>query len=207
MGDLLDFYQLSRFDRNPERTRNLQGELDEAADLLGQIRRAAPTARLVLLQGNHEYRLRKYLWQQAPELSGLRSLKIDELLSMAKLRIEYIESGFLRFRALAVKHGNAIRSKSGFTATAELERLGVSGVSAHSHRAGQVYRSNVSGMYSWTECGCLCDLSPEYMEGQVPDWQHALAYGTHETGGHRFEIHLAPIIGGKILFAGREVAA
>ena len=207
LGDLLDFYSLSRFDRNPDRILSLPDELEEAKDVLRRIREAAPWARFLFLRGNHEYRLTKYLWRKAPELSGLKSLKIEELLDLYSRRIEYIESGTMTFHDFVVKHGNLVRSKSGYTATGELEKVGTSGLSGHSHRLSQVYRRNVGGMFSWTECGCLCSLNPEYMEGQVPDWEHGLAYGTYERDGNRFEVHLAPIIKAKILFQGQEIAA
>jgi hypothetical protein len=44
------------------------------------------------------------------------------------------------------------------------------------------------------------------MAGQVPDWQQGLAYGTF-TGGQRFSLHTAHIIGGKTLYGDRVIAA
>ncbi len=205
LGDLVDFYSLSRFCKDPARLTDLQEELDEARLILGKIRDAAPEAVFYFLRGNHEMRLTKHLWTKAPEFSKLRSLQLDSLLGLKERKIEYVESGVMQLHGFIIKHGNLVRSRSGYTATGELEKSGTSGVSGHSHRAAQVYKRNVSGMFSWTEAGCLCDLNPEYAEGQVLDWIHSIAYGTFEKEGNRFEIHLAPIVKNKIVIAGREI--
>jgi hypothetical protein len=132
---------------------------------------------------------------------------VPELLHLKILKIEYVESGIMDFHGYMVKHGNLIRSRSGYTATGELEKLGRSGLSGHSHRLSQIYKRNMAGMFSWTECGCLCSLDPEYAEGAVMDWGHGLAYGFFEKGDSRFAVHLLPIIKGKAVMAGEEIVA
>jgi hypothetical protein len=132
---------------------------------------------------------------------------MNELLSLKGLRCKYEDSGqmYMADGSLLVKHGNTVRSKSGYSATAELERAWVSGLSGHTHRAGQVYRRNSGGAYTWAECGCLCDLAPEYAEGQIMDWCHAVGYGEIEKGGNRFVVNVYPIVNGRVVFGGQEV--
>jgi len=58
------------------------------------------------------------------------------------------------------------------------------------------------------EAGCLCSLRPEYMVGQVPDWQHGLAYGAWAGGrSKRFSLHTAHIIDGKTMYGDKVVSA
>jgi len=73
LGDAIDFYQLSRFSKDPARREALQKDLDQTTDCLSELRKAAPRARFYFIRGNHEYRLTKY--------SGLThlSLKASEV--------------------------------------------------------------------------------------------------------------------------------
>lgn len=204
-GDWVDFYALSRFVSDPRRKLELQSELDCVRQSLQRLRRAAPKARIWYLQGNHEARLQKYLWTRAPELEGLRSLRLPRLLGLSDLSIDWVGSGILRWPGLVWKHGNFVRSKSGVTATAELERLWRSGVSGHTHRLAQVFKRNDAGVFTWVEAGCLCDLDPEYVEGQTADWQHGLVYAEVEARGNRFTVSPLPIVNGRVVWGGKEV--
>jgi len=207
LGDNVDFYQLSRFDQDPKRALALQEDCDKTFEAMRRFRKAAPSARIHYLQGNHEDRLRRYLWGKSVALSSLKCLTVPELLRLKELDIRYHESGQFRVKDLLFKHGNVVRKKSGFTAMAELERNWLSGVSGHTHRLSEVYRRNKSGYYKWVEGGCLCDLNPEYARGEDFDWQHGLTWGWIERGGNRFSINTAPIVNGRIVYGGREIAA
>lgn len=206
IGDVIDFYQLSKFSKNPSRLMELQTDLDSAILSLQQIRKATPKAKIYFLKGNHEERLTKFLWTRAAELVSLRDLTVPHLLNLKEMDIEYVESGSMVYHEFLVKHGNLVRARSGYTATGEMEKSGISGISGHTHRLSQVYKTNYNGMTTWIECGCLCQLNPEYAEGQIVDWQHGLAYGFFEKDNHRFLLHTTPIIKGKILYGGQEIA-
>jgi hypothetical protein len=205
IGDVLDAYQVSTFDKDPERRFQLQDDIDAAYGVLKQIRKAAPQAIIYYLKGNHEHRMQKYLWRQAPELSGLRSLSLPKLLSLDDLKIKWVEEGSMMFHGFLVKHGNIVRSRSGYTATGEMEKAGVSGVSGHTHRLSQIFKRNYGGMFTWVECGCLCQLQPEYADGALMDWGHGLAVGHFAKESKRFNINPYPIIKGTLLYDGREI--
>lgn len=205
LGDVLDFYALSRFIGAPDKLLHLQAELDQARDFLDALRRAHPRATITYLQGNHEARLTKYLWSKAPELSGLRGISVPNLLEMQKLRCTYVETGTTEFHGLVVKHGNVVRRSAGYSGTGELDAIGTSGISGHTHRLAQIYRTNHGGMYTWIESGCLCSLKPEYAEGQVMNWQHGLSYGLFKKSDSRFLIQPIPIVNGCLIWNGREV--
>ncbi len=209
LGDFLDFYQLSRFDRDPERVGHLQADLDCAHQLLKEVRKSAKDAPIQYLQGNHEDRLRRFLWTKAAELSGLRDLDIRRLLRLSDLGIRYVEEPFIRYRSCVVKHGDIVRLRSGYTATGELDRTGLSGVSGHTHRLGHIYRRNAAGAFTWLEAGCLCQLDPQHWARRpaVTDWMHGLAYGEFRKEGRRFVLHTLPIIKGRVNYGGKEIGA
>lgn len=204
-GDWLDFYQLSRFINDPGRKLQLQDDIDACRACVAELRRCARGAKIFYLLGNHEARLQKHLWGTESPLTSLRGLRVPQLLDLPALGVQWVESGILRWPSMVFKHGNIVRAKAGDSAKAEMERLWRSGVSGHTHRLAQVYRRNDAGAYTWVEAGCLCDLDPEYAEGQVMDWQHGLVYAEVEKGGNRFTVHPVPIVKGRIVFGGKEI--
>jgi hypothetical protein len=190
-SDGLDFYGISSFDKNPERGKlNMQEEIDAWKAYQHSWKDAAPNARRRFLVGNHEDRLRRYLWRH-PELADLDALKLPNVLGLESLGIEWewkkneldacqeivIEDN------LVIKHGQVIRKYAGYTARAELEseRYGISTLTGHSHRGGSTYAAIRGGMVQAHEGFCLCRLDPEYV--RRPDWQQGivLAEVTRDT--------------------------
>ena len=205
LGDAVDFYAISRFNKDPKRSLELQDELDAAYGILKMFCRAAPNAKKTLLKGNHEHRLQKYLWAKAPELAYLRSNTVEEQLHLKELGIEYVESGKTMRNRTIIKHGNVVRKFAGYTARGEFEACGISGVSGHSHRISNYYHTHEGGMFVWMECGCLCDLNPEYMEGKVANWQQGFGIGYYKnSGSSRFNLGIIPIIKGTAMWGGME---
>lgn len=210
LGDNVDFYAISRFIRDPERRfgRALQREIDTALAIMGDFVDASPRAKRYWIQGNHEERLEKYLYTGAPELAGLRALGFAELFPITKRDITYVPDGSFTLHGLTIKHGNIVRLHSAYTAKAEFERNGVSGVSGHSHRLGKYYKRHRGGYFCWVEGGCLCKTKNiEYMRGAVPDWQQGLVVGYFKTSSGRFTINDHPIVSGKMMFGENQVCA
>ena len=182
----------------------MQDELDEAKNLLQQFRNIHPIIPMILIRGNHEYRLQKYLWTKAPELSGLRDLTVESLLSLRHLNIMYEKSGRANHRGIIFKHGDVVRKFAGYSAKGEFEKTGLSGVSGHTHRAAIYYQNNASGDYAWMECGCMCRLDQEYMEGEVPNWMQGWGVGYFSKNSPRFFLDFIPFVGGKAFYYGKE---
>jgi UDP-2,3-diacylglucosamine pyrophosphatase LpxH len=204
LGDLVDFYAISRFTKDPERALKLQDEIDIAYEILKQIRNINPNTPIVLIRGNHEYRLQKYLWSEAKELSSLRDLSVENLLNLKSLDIKYEKTGRLIHRGVIIKHGDVVRKFSGYSAKGEFEKSGMSGVSGHTHRAAVYYQNNASGNYVWTECGCLCKLDAEYLEGEIPNWVQGWGVGYFSLNSPRYLLDFIPFVGGKAFYQGKE---
>lgn len=204
LGDVIDFYAVSSFVKDPERALKLQEEIDEAKHIIDDICKVSIRSKKFFIKGNHEGRLQKYLWSSAKELSGLRSLQLESLLDFKKHNISYIKDGKMFYKGIIVKHGNVVRKFAGYTAKAEFEKNGMSGVSAHSHRLSQYRHANESGDYVWVESGCLCKLDPEYLEGEVANWQQGFSIGYFKEHSKRFHLETVPIVRGKSMYGGRE---
>lgn len=173
-SDNLDFYAISKFDKNPERgdIAKLQNEINSWQDNQKDWISAAPRARRRFLLGNHEDRLQKYLWRH-PELADLEILKLSSLLGFDKAQIlGEPEYEIVYHNKLMVRHGSVIRKGSAYTAKAELEKIkySISTASGHTHRGGTHYATTYAGVVVAQECFCLCDTHPDYSR-DLQDWQ------------------------------------
>jgi predicted phosphodiesterase len=216
LGDWIDFYSLSRFDREPKRILRLQDELDKAFEIGRKINDAnVGGAEVIVLQGNHEDRLSRYL-NKHPEISSLSVLKFDRLLRLDELgwkstddedRVSYI-SGRLRF-----KHGEYARKGSGRSAFAELDgvRFQISTISGHSHRLGNYYTRGPRHLVGGWETGCLCSLNPNW-GNKEPDWHHGCVVVeiSEQQGIHGFQPYTIAFTGKRpkrAMFWGKEFVA
>lgn len=172
IDEIIDFYAISKFDKDPRRKLNLQREIDETLTYLNILRKIFQRVRIIMLNSNHLDRLGKYLRGKAPELYYLRSLEIKELFKLDEFKIEFMET-YVHNGMFIFKHGDVARKHSGWSARAEYEKEGMSGASGHCHKLGVYNVTKRGGRYVWAECGCLCRLDQEYITG-VPDWQHGL---------------------------------
>jgi len=201
MGDIIDFYSISTFDKEPNRITSIQSDIDIAINILKSIRKASNKSKIIYIEGNHEHRLQKYLWKH-PEISSLNALNIQNMLNLKEMDIKYINQYKTQvYHNFVVEHGSLVRQQSAYTAKAMLLKRGMSGISGHTHRMGAHYLANMGGNYVWYENGCLCDLNPEYIIGK-PDWMNGLSIGYFK--GKRFSIEQIPIIDGIISYAGKE---
>lgn len=199
LGDLADFYQLSRFGRDPSRRDELADDLDEAAEILGSLRGIAPKARMVFLKGNHEDRLQKYLWTQSPELASLKQLQLSELLRLQQHRIEYYpDKDEFQLGDLHFMHGDIIRTHAGYTAKAMYDKHGVTLIHAHSHRDGKYTVRHRNGNFAVWENYCLCRLDPEY--DTFPNWSQGFSVIT--MAGNRPYVEQIAIINRKFVYGG-----
>ena len=191
LHELHDFYEVSRFDKDPARKDDLQDEIDEVNVYLARLREYCPKTCFILLKSNHTERLRKYLWRKAPELNSLRSLKLEKLLELDKFKIEYKDS--FTYKGVLFKHGDIVRKFSSYTARGEFEREGMSGVSGHTHRLGVYFTRMRGGSYVWIESGCGCKLSADYIEG-IANWQNGFSIIAFDRKKHHFYPTVVPII-------------
>ena len=128
-GDILDFYDVSSFDKDPDRVNSLQEEINLAQKFFKKLRGLSPNGRIVFVKGNHCARVERYL-KKHPELYSLDALKLPNLLGLDKFNIEYKDKGF-KLGSLKIIHGDMVRKFSSYTARGELEKHDSSGISSH----------------------------------------------------------------------------
>jgi len=199
LGDLLDCYSISNFDKDPKRIASLQEEVDLGIGIIERIQQYVKD--ITFLEGNHEARLEKHL-RRNPELFGLRCLKIESLLGLPEKHIPYYSYLHppIRYHKLKIHHSFIIRKHSGWTAKANFERYGGCGIIGHAHRSGSFVVRNMEGTFGWYENPCMCSLDAEYLD--FTNWTQgfSIAYFSKKD---LFHLEQVPVIKHKFIFNGR----
>lgn len=173
-GDILDCYKASRFMVDPK-SRSLLEEIEIGRGLLGHIDKLLPAScKLVWMDGNHEMRLKKYVWSRAPELDGL--LTVPKLMEFKGMDIEYHEYGDIyQIGDVIIKHGNRYSSISGgYSVKKEMDAESSSIVMGHTHNLALIYRTYRGREAFGVETGHLSDVSQiDYLQdkGGTANWQ------------------------------------
>jgi len=200
-GDNNDFYQISKFDKNPSRLANLQADIDDTKAMFSRHSKIFPEAKKVLLEGNHEARLQRFLWSSAMPLSSLACLTVPELFKLGDFGIDYIpyEQGLMVNNVFLALHGDIASIHSGYTAKRMYEKHGGCGICGHCHRGGSFYKRDRFGIWGWWEGFCLCHLNPDWIKN--PNWVQGISL-VHFRG-KRFWVEQIPIIDHSLMYGGK----
>ena len=198
-GDILDFYQLSRFGKDP-RKRSVAHELQAAREFLDVL--AQFGAKIYYKIGNHEERYQHYLMAKAPELLGVQQFELQHLLGLNDRGIDLIgDKRIIKANDLNIVHGHEF-GQSIFSpvnvARGLFLRGKVSAMQGHNHSVSEHTESNMNGdiVTTWS-LGCLCELNPAYLP--INKWSHGLAIVDLSDNGKDFHVRNYRIYKGKIL--------
>lgn len=191
LGDLIDFYTISAYDKNPLRRLSLTGELAVAHKILSGYRDAldsggpGPDGKRKPYHatlGNHEHRLLIYMIKKAPELASLiipgevdPYITVSRLLQFEKLNVtghydQMKETTWEISQGVFVGHFDCARAGAANTARFLVEKRGVSVVQAHCHRQGLMFKRLMDGRQLFgMENASLCMAELGYVSS--PDWQ------------------------------------
>lgn len=199
-GDWWDIYQLSKFDKDPNRARDLQHDINLGINTLYWIKQDCPNSKMIFLDGNHEDRIRKNMWAKTPETAVLDSSNPDELLGLIKLEIDRVPktNRLLINDKYQVLHGEVVRKHSGDTARAHYEKFGGNGIIGHSHRGG-LFNVKTNNIYGWTENYCTCVLNPMYVMN--PNWLNGFTVVTFIKD--LFFVEPVPMFNNRFIYGGK----
>lgn len=185
-GDVLDFYQLSRFSRDPSKAR-VKVELEQGREFLRWVRAQFPKARIVFKEGNHDERLRTFLADRAPEVFDLEDLDLRKLLRAGDVGCEWVaDKRVVMVGKLPVIHGHEYRGGGGVQPSRWLYlRTGDTALTNHFHRTDHyTFRTITDREVGMWSVGCLCYLKPSY--ASLNQWTHGWA--TVEVSGGGFTV-------------------
>lgn len=198
--DFLDFYQLSRFQKDP-RKKDVKSEIEIANELLDVFQREFPKAKIFWRNGNHDERLEKYLAVKAPELLNMTEFKIENLLKFKERNITFIQNKrIVKAGKLNIIHGDEfIGGDSGGVnpARAMFLKTNENTICGHFHKTSEHIEKTLSDdvIGCWS-IGCSTQLHPEYARNNK--WNNGFAHIYVYEDGH-FHINNMKIVKGKLV--------
>jgi predicted phosphodiesterase len=200
-GDLMDFYQISRF-TNRTRKRSVKAELEACKTFLGVLNREFPNIPIFFLQGNHDIRLEMYLATKAPELLDMEEFKLEILLEAEKYGMKvFDENTLVKMGKLNVTHGHLlirgiiapVNSARGAFLKAKASTL-----IGHVHKISTHSESTITGkVITCYSTGCLCELNPLYSPFGN-NYTHGFCHVQIQPNGH-YHVKNIQIIDGEII--------
>ena len=164
------------------------------------MRKNDPNARIVWLEGNHCYRVTRYL-DAHPELEGL--LEIPTILKLKERNIEWIpswsEGKTLKLGKLKLHHGFYACDHA---AKKMLQNFGMNICFGHTHTVQEYYSHNVDYNQAkvGVSIGCLCNR-PKYLNGPSR-WQQAFMIVDVDKRNGNFWYNIIRICDHKFIFDG-----
>lgn len=235
LGDFLDLPAQGRFEQEAAFASTTQAAFDRGHLFLQEQRAAAgPKAKIVLVEGNHDRRMEKFITANALSAYGLRranttelpTMSIPYLLRLEEIGVEYIDAypagAYWITENLRAIHGTKARNGGSTAAAYTNADPHISTVFGHSHRLEIQSRTVFNGAGAIRSVaispGCLCRV-----DGAVPsvngsthidgtpakhfeNWQQGVAVITVEPNGEHFT-ELVQIKDGVAWFRGLRFSA
>lgn len=216
LGDAVDLAPWSKYPQRPEHQQTTQDSITKLHLLLATLRKSLPRSELVVLEGNHDFRMHAKISKDNPEALYLKKaddpdgypvMSVPYLTSMVELDVEYV-SGYPANKhwineRLQVQHGAKARSNSS-TAKAISQDERASTIFGHVHRIETHYKTvntYEGGKTSFAHtpgCLCLIDGSVPSTKGGVTvkgetvenyeDWQAGFCVVSYKEGDSPFHL-------------------
>lgn len=179
IGDFLDFDCISSFNKNAPRRKEgkrIWRDIHIANEILDRhqklVKARNPKAKFVLLEGNHEERLERWL-DENPEFDGY--LSVPRLLRLEERGVEWIKSWS---RGETYKIGKATFLHGNYTNQYHPSKMatkyGDSVFYGHTHDMmchAVSNHLNANKVHVGQSIGCLCEREQAYMKGKPSNWQ------------------------------------
>ena len=201
-GDILDLSEWSlNYLKKPEFVMTTQAALIEASWSIASLKNDLPWAEHVVMIGNHDDRLERFLIKKMSQVYQLRPadqldlsslLAIDNLLGLSRMDIHYVgnypDGEWWINKYFKVVHGSVVRSRPGGTASAIIQGQTVNLAFGHIHRQ-EIVSERILGQKEdrpiWAASpGCLC-----HIDGRVPgstkdrNWQKGAMVVQYDNNG------------------------
>lgn len=206
LGDYADFYDISSHPKDPDVGSKLIDEVDEVVARLWQLRSLFPKAKITYIEGNHEYRLGRYIRDNCREFFGL--ISVQTLLNLDAMKINFVPYGpsqkySVLGSSLHARHepiGGGIHCAYQ-TVTKAMESV----IFGHTHRIQEHQIVSMDGQnYRGISCGWLGDETHPVM-GYVKNhhqWAKGFSICNVLPDGTWFN-HLNHIVDGKLYYNGK----
>jgi len=186
-GDILDLHALTTHRKDSRWEDQLGKELDSGYEFLCDLRKAAKTAEITYIRGNHESRYENYIQGRAPALR-LIGLTLPSYLELGSLGIRWVQDAG-RTKVLVpcgqgqkvrMLHGDEFNGSSKFPAAQALKvahEMGCNIHQGHTHRLGVMSMPIAGRLRFAVEGGYLANPRSPAMKyaGPAPKWTQAFS--------------------------------
>jgi predicted phosphodiesterase len=195
LGDLLDFYKLSRFVKKTGH-KGVSQEIIEARGLLCDIRKRFPKAQIIFKEGNHDSHMERYIMAQAPEIADLLENLLQEKLHLDKLEIEYRKE-FFQIGKLWYLHGHEKQGggQAEHICDSVFRQVYDHAIFGHHHRTQEKIYKRIDESTLWV--GGTGHLAGKMEYAQINRWNQGFFTVDYGANGY-FRAHLHKIDSGCI---------
>lgn len=216
IGDGIDFPQVSQWSKGTagEYADTLQQHIDGyRTDFLLPLREAAPQAKIVWVEGNHDLRLREFVRKYAAPLTNLRALEVESLFALEDLDISYVRGPLRVATNTLVVHGH---ESGGYCASAAAwdakfsKRYGSEKnvIFGHTHQPFLItrafgYSGRVSPRFTMNVGSVMDPVAATYVKDGAVSWQQS--FGWLEDDGKRVWPELVTLVDRLGYFKGSRI--
>ena len=196
LGDLVDFYKISTFLKNPSK-KSVGEEIKQAKDFLKDLRQRFKNAKIIYKEGNHEFRLQRYLMKNAPEIYNLVDNLLQVSLELKDLNIEYVIEPF-RVGKLWHLHGHERPGGSynpEYITNVMWKYIHDHFIVGHYHRTQEKVYKRIDGKNYWG--GAVGYLAKNLEYATLNNWTQGFAIIRYAEDG-TFRAELRRIVNGDI---------
>jgi hypothetical protein len=203
LGDMLDLAPFGSYTKGSDVWFTTQPSIDALHQFLVRLRRACPSASIVYIEGNHEYRILRSIRDRLPELetvkapgSDLPLVSVENMLGLRDLDIDYYgpygETYWL-WSQIQVHHGRKTGPRGGLSVSKNLDNAHYSNIFGHVHRV-EVATRTVHGPDGIKYISAMTPGSLCRNDGAVPgvtshpDWQQGFGLVSLVDGLEHFSV-------------------
>lgn len=194
LGDWGEYASVSQHPKDSLDVPSLGEEYEIANCDLNTLDDALPSGcRKWFLEGNHEYRVRRWLYQKADNLEGGLQL-VPEALKLRERGWAWVPYGEpLEIGRAKIIHGSYTNK---YHASKHCDSYGDSVFYGDTHTWQVHATTHGTKPHVGISFGCLCKLKPRWLHGRPSSWMHGfgLVYVDEKTGN--FWPYFVPIIDG-----------
>lgn len=199
LGDFMDLDCISSHNANNIRqveAKRIFKDYEVGNEILDRhqaiIKKHNPKAKFTLLEGNHDYRIERYL-DQFPQLEGL--IEIENGLKLKQRGFKWVrcyQKGELHKIGHAYFHHGRFTNQ--YYARKMVEYYGVNIFFGHNHDIQGFSKVNYGKNKTLVgqSLGCLCEYEQSYIKGNPTNWQQAFGIFYFLPNGH-FTYYIARI--------------
>lgn len=200
-GDLLDLESVSSHNAGKLRqisASNVKRDFDSGRRLLDDYQKYAP--KITYLEGNHEYRVKRYI-DANPQFAGL--LEVPEQLELAARKIYWIPCWEFQNRIYCIGKAGFIHGVSHATDHAKImsSLFDMNIFYGHTHDINCFGRAFAGEKHQRIaqSLGCLCKYDQHYLRGRPTNWQQGFGVFYFRDDGF-FNYNVVQIFNSKFFF-------